>query len=479
MIKVREIIILLLFPFSTIVSAGGESQYLETRKIVVLDDGSSGSRLVAFFFGRNNTDEEFRLIRSSKIIQASALKEEDGGLTDDSAEKIVTMLNENSNQPNSQSMLFLGMTAGKREDRLGAGRLLKMIRSKLIKFGVDEHKHSLELRVLDGSMEGAYNWLGVNYVYADSKNSYGIVELGGASAQIAYKWLADTKVQVNDDQSEEGDKNFLLFESGYDRNKTHTLFARSQMGFGLNKAYKGYEHLHPEVMTRHCEAADSSSYVDFKACKESMEELFVVKETEPKNQFIWQQAEQDARSAMPDTYYLSGYFYDYTVDMGLRSHLTVEQLEKAAKYACDNFTVKALDEALASKNSENEINLFKDFEATLPPMTKERVVTLPSDFVYSGSFKPAKSNQYCGTLTYMASLLEHFGLQPHHNLVIVKSFKFEGKTYPATWTAGYAYARANGYKITLLDDQLSEKEALEELMHTSLMPPARNVAETK
>ena len=174
----KSLFVLVLFPLSFLALAATESQYLETRQVVVLDDGSSGSRLVTFFFGRNNTEEEFQLIESSPMAAASALSDENDGIDDGSAKKIAELLIEGSRLPNNKSFFFIGMTAGKRTNKAYADKLFGMIRGKLVKYGVDEKKHNVEMEVLDGSMEGAYNWLGVNYLYGQKK-TYGIVELGG------------------------------------------------------------------------------------------------------------------------------------------------------------------------------------------------------------------------------------------------------------------------------------------------------------
>lgn len=76
--SIQHLMILLLLPLSSIVSAEDayseeEQKYQKIRKVVVLDDGSTGSRIVSFLFGRNYFFEEFCLIKQSPMREASSL----------------------------------------------------------------------------------------------------------------------------------------------------------------------------------------------------------------------------------------------------------------------------------------------------------------------------------------------------------------------------------------------------------------------
>ena len=227
--KLQHVAVLLLLPLSFIVSAEEFSskdiqKYQEIRKIVVLDDGSTGSRVVSFYFGRNYDHEEFRLIKQSLIHEASVLSIKDGGISDESAQLISDLLKEDDCGANCKSSFFLGATAGKRTDKESTKKMFRKIRGKLKQLGINEKKYDIEMKVLDGSMEGAYNWLAVNYIYGrldDSEKSYGIVELGGKSAQMAFsptkKINTDDhiKFENNSDHPEKiEDKALLIFEHG-------------------------------------------------------------------------------------------------------------------------------------------------------------------------------------------------------------------------------------------------------------------------
>ena len=251
------------------------------------------------------------------------------------------------------------------------------------------------------------------------------------------------------ESSQNGDKSYLSFKSGYGKKNARKVFAESKMGLGLNHAYKSYERENPGDHARPCEGVDKTTPVNFDSCLKSMERLLTSRDKAEDGQLNG----QNSVPTVPDTYYLSGYFYDYTVHMGLRSHLTVEQLESTAKYACENFTESMIEKVLTLGAFSEGTDLFSFFDANSLPQTSEtRVVTSVSDYKYSGSIQSVSTKQFCGKLTYMVSLLKHFGLQPHHNLAIIKSFKPEGHTFPATWTAGYAYGKANQYDITQLGD---------------------------
>ncbi|UYM13940.1 acetate and sugar kinases/Hsc70/actin family protein [Endozoicomonas euniceicola] len=447
--KLQHLTILLLLPLSFIVfakefSSKDVQKYQEIRKIVVLDDGSTGSRLVSFLFGRNFKHEEFRLIKQSPMHEAGVLSLENGGVDDKSAQLIAGLLKKDDCGDKCKSYFFLGATAGRRADEESARKMFRMIREKLKQLGINEKKYDIEMKVLDGSMEGAYNWLAVNYIYGrldHSEQSYGIVELGGKSAQLAFS--LKTKIDTDDtvvlknkilhpEKSE--DKALLSFEHGLIQKNNNEVITESKMGFGLNLAYKNYEQKFAEAETRPCERRHKNYF----ECQQAMDSLFSKEDDESKHakRLFWRSDEEAVDWRMPDTYYLSGYFYDYTVHMGLRSHLTLRQLEEAAKYACQD-----------RNETDDGTNLLSTFETELPQPVKPRVVTKPSDFQYSGSIQEINRERFCGTLTYMVSLLKHFGIKSNHNLVIVKSFVLEGKPYPATWTPGYAYAKANEYEI--------------------------------
>ena len=463
----QHLMILLLLPLSFIVSAKEFSSkdvqvYQETRKIVVLDDGSTGSRVVSFYFGRNYDHEEFRLIKQSPMHEASALSIKDGGISDESAHLIADLLKKDDCGDNCKSSFFLGATAGKRMDKESAEIMFGKIRGKLEQLGINEKEYDIEMKVLDGSMEGAYNWLGVNYLYGrldDSEQSYGIVELGGKSAQLAFSLKTKRHTEAIKElknkffHSEESeDKTLLSFGHGLIQKNINEVIAESKMGFGLNQAYEKYEEQFLATGAYPCEDQNERVVVNYSECQKAMDSLFSKEDDKSnpgKQLFRWSDDEAVGRN-MPDTYYLSGYFYDYTVHMGLRSRMTLKQFESAASHACKFFSENHLKQVLglAAEYPDYGANPFFNFESMILPSSKEpRVTTKPSDFKYSGSIQEIKRKRFCGTMTYMVSLLKHFGIKPNHNLVIVKSFVLEGKPHPATWTPGYAYAKANEYEI--------------------------------
>ncbi|WP_354011066.1 hypothetical protein [Endozoicomonas lisbonensis] len=455
-------LMILLLPLSFMASAEDASfeegmQYQEARKIVVLDDGSTGSRVVSFLFGRNYNHEEFRLIKQSPMHEASSLSLKHGGITDKSAQLIANLLKEENCGVNCKSSFFLGATAGKRTDKENAKKVFGEIRKKLEHFGVDGSKYDIEMKVLDGSMEGAYNWLGVNYIYGKLDNpeeSYGIVELGGSSTQVAVSLKSEIDTDniklFNKSFSLEkiDDKALLFFEHGLIQKNVNKVMAESKLGFGLKKAYKNYKEKFKNDSP--CEGWSKGRFetANYFECQQAMDSLFP-KEDDDKygKRVFWRSGDRVYSWEMPDTYYLSGYFYDYTVHMGLRSHLTLWQFEMAAYYSCEHHSLSYLDLMLNRNEMDDGVNLFSFFEKSLSQPVVPRVVTKASDFKYSGSIQNIERDKNCGTLTYMVSLLKHFGIQRYHNLVIVKSFVQNGKPHPATWTPGYAYAKANDYEI--------------------------------
>ena len=440
---------------TTIEFTDPEHVFLETHKIVLVDDGSTGSRVMSFCFGRDSTEEQFRLVKQSPMINASILSPDIGGIDDKSAQAIARLLADKtfcpSVNPNSEKpVFFLGATAGKRANSKDVvSKTFKMIKDKLNKLGVEGQQYDIRLQVLEGWEEGAYNWLAANKFYGrlnSWKDHYGIVELGGKSAQMAFSLLNDQDLfspgpdrNSNDSyelaSNDHGYLNFSIYEkelSGF------TLFSESKMGFGLNQAIKDLKAVLSASNSDDPCIAEDDSVAIYEECKAKIESLFESREDKSKS---FKSKQASLYKKMPRTFYLSGYFYDFTVSKGLHSHLLLSQLEEAARFACENFTLRDLKE---SDEKDSGASLFDDFQ-TKSPINYPRVVTSPDDATYSGSIPRADNTRLCSSLTYMVTLLEQLGVGEDHQLVILKAYRYEGKPYPATWSPGCAYALVNGF----------------------------------
>lgn len=91
------------------------------------------------------------------------------------------------------------------------------------------------VNILDGDVEGLYSWITLNYLINDNRwlgdsasSSYGVLELGGGSAQICFQ-----------PSPEETDKHSVqLVNLQLDRN--YQLFSTSFLGYGLNQFHHDY-----------------------------------------------------------------------------------------------------------------------------------------------------------------------------------------------------------------------------------------------
>ncbi|MCW7555833.1 hypothetical protein NX722_25040 [Endozoicomonas gorgoniicola] len=445
--------------------ADSEQEYLETRKLVLVDDGSSSSRLMSFCFGRHSVNEEFRLIRQSPMKEGSPLRLDHGGIDDDSAQIIANLLKDenfckSANKATERPAFFLGATAGKRSDSINTEKLFLKIRDKLAKFGVTDKKYDIELKLLEGWKEGAMNWLAVNHFYGrfgTNEKPFGIVELGGKSTQMAFSLagasITAIKPGLSNNMAESiavpgDDYNYVDIDREDDEKPEVTVFSESKMGFGLNHAYQVYSDRF--TADNPCEATEKDTEANAGECQKAMDSLFQPDniKTNDKVPLNFRQKNEQLHQYMPETFYLSGYFYDYTVHLGLHSQLTIDDLDKAAIYSCKNFSGEYLGKAQRKEVEPDILKLFSNNELA----TKEsaRVVTSPDSFKYSGSIQRVNYSRLCGTLTYMVSLLKNLGIKSHHKLIMVKSFVFEGKPYPATWSPGYAYAWSNDYASSLI-----------------------------
>lgn len=100
------------------------------------------------------------------------------------------------------------------------------------------------VNILDGDIEGLYSWISLNYLLNNNNNndnqlidnfqkSYGILQLGGGSAQICFQPKSNIK----------NDQNQLLtlnLNRGDKSNFQYELFSTSFLGYGLNQFHADY-----------------------------------------------------------------------------------------------------------------------------------------------------------------------------------------------------------------------------------------------
>ncbi|CAO1300764.1 unnamed protein product [Diamesa serratosioi] len=167
----------------------GQFGYSEKRFAVVIDAGSTGSRVLAFEFHKAYLDGRL-------VLDKELFRETKPGLSSQTPEKGAQQINDLLNEAKNfipkdnwaNTPLVLKATAGLR--LLGtsqANAILEAIRSLFANSGFSVNKDSVE--IMDGTDEGIFSWFTVNFLMGrlNSKNTVAALDLGGGSTQATYE----------------------------------------------------------------------------------------------------------------------------------------------------------------------------------------------------------------------------------------------------------------------------------------------------
>jgi ectonucleoside triphosphate diphosphohydrolase 5/6 len=166
----------------------GHFGYSEKQYAVVIDAGSTGSRVLAFEFHRAYLDG--RLVLDGEIFRElkpglSSLTPEEG------AKQVNKLLDEARNYIPKElwpkTPLVLKATAGLR--MLGSGQadnILNAIKELFDGSGFLVNDESVE--IMHGSDEGIFSWFTINFLLGrlNGKNTVAALDLGGGSTQVTY-----------------------------------------------------------------------------------------------------------------------------------------------------------------------------------------------------------------------------------------------------------------------------------------------------
>ncbi|KAE9590199.1 hypothetical protein Lal_00027902 [Lupinus albus] len=203
---------------------------------VIFDAGSSGSRVHVFHFDHNldlvnigNDLELFLQIKPGLSAYAQNPQEAAESLSSllDKAESVVPR------EFRPKTPVRVGATAGLRTlEGDTSDRILQTVRD-FLKLRSTFRSDADSVTVLDGTQEGAYQWVTINYLLGNLGKDYsktvGVVDLGGGSVQMAYA-ISETDAakapKVPDGVDPYVKKMFL-------RGRKYYLYVHSYLHYGL------------------------------------------------------------------------------------------------------------------------------------------------------------------------------------------------------------------------------------------------------
>ncbi|CAM2697089.1 unnamed protein product [Rotaria socialis] len=235
---------------------------------VVIDCGSSGSRLYIYIWPEHSGQEN-ELLQIKQLLDKQGnpvVKKLEPGLSSmaktpgNATEYLISLLDFAAetvpSDKHRETPLYILATAGL---RFLTPNEQKALLEDLFNDIVQNYHFQIEkthIQVIPGKLEGIYSWIAINYVLGrfqsnttDSisvtsgqtisiskkrPSTVGILDMGGASAQIAFEVSPDIPV--------EGEE-IAEFSLGYDENQEifkYRIYVTTFLGYGANKAFEKY-----------------------------------------------------------------------------------------------------------------------------------------------------------------------------------------------------------------------------------------------
>ncbi|KAK4441085.1 Apyrase 2 [Sesamum alatum] len=400
--------------------------FLSKRYAVIFDAGSSGSRVHVFCFNQQldlvpmGQDLELFLQRKPGLSGYAKDPEAAANSLSDLLEKAEAAV---PKELRYNTPVRVGATAGLRQlEGDTSDRILQAVRDFL------KNKSSLKsqadwVTVLDGTQEGAYQWVTINYLLGNLGKKYsstvGVVDLGGGSVQMAYAISESDAAKAP--KLSDGEDSYV--QQMYLKGRKYYLYVHSYLHYGLLAARAEILKVDQEVDNPCILAGYNGSYKYGQAvyrasalpsgsslsrCREVAIKALKINEsscTHMKCTFgdVWNGGGGDGQKNL----FVASFFFDRAAEAGfVDPSLAVAKVhpadfEDAAKRACQT----SLEEG----------------SSAFPRVEPENLPYLCMDLVYQFTL-----------------LVDGFGLDPWQEITLVKKVKYQNSLVEAAWPLGSA-----------------------------------------
>ncbi|MBA0861602.1 hypothetical protein Goshw_029449 [Gossypium schwendimanii] len=392
---------------------------------VIFDAGSSGSRVHVYCFDQNldlvPIGSELELFEQLKPGLSFYAKDPQAA-----AKSLLSLLNKAESvvplDLRSKTPVRVGATAGLRAlEGDAADRILQAVR-ELLKDRSTLKSEANGVKILDGTQEGSYEWVTINYLLGKLGGTYkdtvGIIDLGGGSVQMAY--AISKEAASNAPSVPAGQDNYV--NEMYLKGSKYYLYVHSYLRYGLLAAraeilkasddsgnpciLEGFDGTYAYGGNQYKASAPSSG-ASMEECRRVTHKALRINDTcmHMKCTFggIWNGGGGDGQKNL----FIASFFFDRAAEAGF-----IKAADPVATVQPHSFA-EAAKRACGTK--------YADIKATYPAVDVSNQAYLCLDLVY----------QY--TL-----LVDGFGLDPYQDITLVKKVKFRNSLVEAAWPLGSA-----------------------------------------
>ncbi|WP_257252759.1 MULTISPECIES: hypothetical protein [unclassified Endozoicomonas] len=277
------------------------------KKTAVVDAGSTGSRLHIYEYSLDPAN-------GIPVIEKKTSSKKKGGIQEEKVDSLdgylqglfASVIDENINN------IYFYSTAGMRQIRPEKRAVLNDEVEQWLKDNFPSS--TIEVETITGKKEGLYAWLALNYDNSRIKlqgDTVGVLDLGGASTQIAYE------VDKNED--------FTVKISS----KTYKLNAESFLGLGLDQAISQYLN-RASCFPKGFPLPDGRNGTgDYNTCTRKIEPL--ITKVQEINHYIEHRPPKNTLS------FLATAGFDYTaLELGISKDFSIKSLDEKGKAFCDS-----------------------------------------------------------------------------------------------------------------------------------------------